>query len=395
MNNPVVEIKALVAGAIRIGHLWAFSGAILDKSAVAELSAGSLVDLTSYGRFVARGYYNPQTDIAVRVLTTSEGEAIDVEFFKKRLLRALALRGGLVDLGSTNVYRLVHGEGDFLPGLVVDVYGDYAVLQISTAGIESLKSLLIEALQSVISFKGIVVRNDIGIRAKEGLPVGEFEVIGDVPELVEVRENGIKFAIDLRKGQKTGFFIDQREKRVFIGSLAKGKSLLNLFSYNCGFGLYAAKNGAKSTVNIDQSQAALAWGMQSYKLNGVERDEHEFVAADVFRYLQDQAELTHDIVIVDPPALAKNRKAKLRALDGYFHLNSQVFAKLKPGAQVLTCSCSNYISIDEFQAMIYRSAKKSGKKVQIIKLFTHGVDHPVNLAMPETEYLKCLFLQIF
>jgi 23S rRNA (cytosine1962-C5)-methyltransferase len=388
-----VVINSKLKNKIKQGHLWIFSGAVEQISD--DLTDGEVVEVICEGESIATGYFNSKTDIVVRVLAQGAVD-IDKNYFLQRFKAAAEIRKSTLAAvdSATTMYRLINAEGDFCPGLIVDKYGDYLVLQVSTLGMERLLPVVIESLQEVFSPKGILVRNDVAVRGKEGLVPSGFRWEGTPSEVVTAKENGLEFEMNIQTGQKTGFFLDQRDKRALVGALAKGRSVLNLFSYSCGFGVYAAAAGASSTLNVDQSAAALALGQKNYKLNDIDVAQHGFLEADIFNWLRDQESITQDIVVVDPPALAKSRKAKEQAELGYFKFNSQVFSKIKKETYVLTCSCSNYITLDEFKGLISRAGRVAGRRIQLITALTHASDHPVNLAMPETEYLKSLLLKV-
>lgn len=401
--RPKVYVNSKILKHIKAGHLWVFSGALLGSKVnqhLYSIEPGSLVDVYVDKSLVGVGYYNPKTDIAIRLVSfdlLGDSENDIFMLWKHKVAQAFSLRETFVLGGEkmTDVYRVVNSEGDFFPGLIVDKYGDNLVVQTSTAGIERHKGQIIKALREVLQPKSIVVRNDINVRKYEGLNYSEeLEVIGnDVSDNVKVTENGLKFKIDLLKGQKTGFFIDQREKRDFIRGISKNKSVLNLFSYTGGFGVYAASGGASRTVNVDSSESALALARDNYELNDIKLEKHDFRQEDIFSEVKNYKAIDEDIVIVDPPALAKRRGKTYEIMKPYINLNSAVFSKVKSGAIVVTCSCSGHLSLDDFKTAIYKSANYANKKLQLLKTFQHAPDHPINFAMPEIGYLKCLVVR--
>ena len=393
---PTASLKPRREESLLSGHLWIFSGALQQPPRWIE--PGGLVDVKSAtGQFVARGYYNPHTDIAIRILTHDNEEAIDGEFLRKRIRSAVELRQ-VFDPAQTNTYRLIHSEGDGLPGLVVDRFADILVAQIHTAGMERLRPLLIDALMSETGAHGLLLRNDSQSRRREGLEVEEPTVAaGEVPEQVAMRENGVKFLVDPWKGQKTGFFLDQRDKRLAIRKYARGKRVLNCFSYTGGFSVYAALTSDQTRVtSVDISTAAIELARQHFTLNGLDPDKHEFLMADVFDYLtevQREGE-QFDVVMLDPPAFAKTQSARAQALKAYRRLNTLGMQVLRPSGILLTCSCSGVVGMDDLLGVLSQAAQRLHRPVQLLEVYTHGVDHPINLAMPETAYLKAVFCRV-
>lgn len=393
VHYPSASLKPRRDESLLGGHLWIFSGALQQQPHWIE--AGGLVDVKSAtGQFVARGYYNPQTDIAIRILTHDPEEAIDVEFLRRRVQRAQELRQ-VFDPAETNTYRLIHSEGDGLPGLVVDRYADILVVQISTAGMEKLRPLLLDALMEETGARGILMRNDVQSRRREGLEPEEPTIVaGEVPELVTVRENGVQFQVDVWRGQKTGLFLDQRDKRAALRKYARDKRVLNCFCYTGGFSIYAAQTSSATFVtNVDSSAPAVEAARQHFTLNGLDPDRHEFQVADVFDYLEAARERAEqfDIVILDPPAFARNQGARAQALKAYWRLNTLGMQVLRPGGILLTCSCSGVVGMDDLLGVISQSAQRLRRSVQLLETYTHDVDHPLHLAMPETAYLKAVF----
>jgi 23S rRNA (cytosine1962-C5)-methyltransferase len=393
---PVLTLKAHRDEAVARGHPWIFSRAIRDPKP--DLAPGALVDVRdAAGAFVARGYYHPQTDIAVRVLTRDPDEPIDAAFLARRIRLARALRAPLERDPYTNAYRLINAEGDFLPGVIVDRYADVLVAQISTAGMERLAPDLVTALGEVMQPAGVVLRNDVSARAREGLARERTRLAwGDAPPLVEIRENGLRFTVDVWTGQKTGFFLDQRDKRQALRKYAAGARVLNTFSYTGGFGIAAAVAGAAHVTSVDQSGPVIAHAHEQFALNDLDPAAHEFLVGDAFAYLEKWAESDErfDIVILDPPAFAKTLQARPQALRAYRRLNLLGMRVLAPGGLLVTCSCSGSVSLDDFSAVVQEAAQRLSRTVQTAETFTHGLDHPVLLAMPEGGYLKALFCRI-
>ena len=393
---PTASLKPGREESLLGGHLWIFSGALQQPPRWIE--AGGLVDVkTSTGQFVARGYYNPRTDIAIRILTHSIEEPIDIEFLRRHICSAMELRH-VLDVTQTNMYRLIHAEGDGLPGLVVDRYADILVAQIHTAGMEHLQPLLVDALMTETGAHGLLLRNDGQARRREGLEVEEpLAVAGEVPEQIAVRENGVQFLVDPWQGQKTGFFIDQRDKRQAMRKYAQGKRVLNCFSYTGGFSVYAALSSPTTSVtSVDISAAAIEKAQQHFALNNLDPDAHRFVVADVFDYLEQvqSMEEQFDVVILDPPAFAKTQGARAQALKAYRRLNMLGMQVVRPGGMLLTCSCSGVVGLDDLLGFLSQAAQRLHRSVQLLEVYTHSVDHPVNLAMPETAYLKAVFCRV-
>lgn len=398
---PKLSVKKGREYQILRGHPWLFSGGI--SQAPTKVQPGSIVDLVdNNGRFVARGYYNPQTDIAVRVLTRESEAVIDKAFLKTRIEAAAALRAQCIDLEQTNAYRLIHAEGDFLPGFVVDNFAGTLVIQSHTAGAEMLLPLLVEALDEVLKPNAILVRNDSAGRKREGLETAAPNVVrGEVSDEIEIRENGLKFAVDVVRGQKTGFFTDQREKRLalqqYCRRLQQNAVMVNGFSYTGAFSVYAAAvNPSLRTINIDESQRALDQGRKNFQINQLDPNTHEFVNADAFGWLEEQrsAERQYDVVVLDPPAFAKSHKDKPRALKGYLRMDRLGIQIAKPGGLLVVCSCSGSITLDEFVACLRDASSDAGRDVQIVETFQNGADHPISAAAPEGNYLKVLFCRV-
>ena len=395
-HYPTASLKPGREESLLGGHLWIFSGALQQPPRWIE--AGGLVDVkSSTGQFVARGYYNPRTDIAIRILTHSIEEPIDIEFLRRRIRSAMEVRQ-VLDAIQTNMYRLIHAEGDGLPGLVVDRYADILVAQVHTAGMEHLQPLLVDALMTETGAHGLLLRNNGQARRREGLEVEEpLAVAGEVPAQIAVRENGVQFLVDPWQGQKTGFFIDQRDKRQAIRKYARGKRVLNCFSYTGGFSVYAALSSPTTSVtSVDISSPAIEKAQQHFTLNNLDPEAHQFVVADVFDYLEQAQSMEErfDVVILDPPAFAKTQGARAQALKAYRRLNMLGMQVVRPGGMLLTCSCSGVVGLDDLLGVLSQAAQRLHRSVQLLEVYTHSVDHPVNLAMPETAYLKAIFCRV-
>ena len=396
VHYPTASLKPRREESLQNGHLWIFSGALQQPPHWIE--PGGLVDVkSSTGQFVARGYYNPHTDIAIRILTRDIEQAIDENFLRQRFRNAVALRK-VFDPDHTNAYRLINAEGDGLPGLIVDRFAEILVVQIHTAGMEHLRSQLVDALLEETDTRGIVFRNDSQSRRREGLELEEpLVVVGGVPMQVTVRENNVLFLVDPLQGQKTGFFLDQRDKREALRKYTRAKRVLNCFSYTGGFSVYAALTSEKTQVtSVDISSPGIETARQHFILNGLDPQLHQFIVADVFDYLE-QARSSgehYDVVVLDPPAFAKTQSVRTQALKAYRRLNTLGMQVLRPGGILLTCSCSGVIRMDDLLGALSQSAQRVQRTVQVLETYTHSVDHPTNLAMPETAYLKAVFCRV-
>ncbi len=396
IQYPTASLKPHREESLQGGHLWIFSGALQQPPHWIE--PGGLVDVkSSTGQFVARGYYNPRTDIAIRLLTRNIEQAIDEDFLRKRIRSAVDLRK-VFDPNKTNTYRLINSEGDGLPGLIVDRFAEILVAQMHTAGIERLRSRLIDALMEETDTRGILLRNDSQSRRREGLELEEPQVVtGGVPMQVTVRENNVLFLVDPWQGQKTGFFLDQRDKREALRKYTQAKRVLNCFSYSGSFSVYAALTSEKTRVtSVDISAPAIESARQNFILNGLDPNHHQFLVADVFDYLEQAqgAGEQFDVVVLDPPAFAKTQSARAQALKAYRRLNTLGMQVLRPGGILLTCSCSGVIGMNDLLGALSQSAQRLQRTVQLLETFSYGVDHPLNLAMPETAYLKVVFCRI-
>ena len=397
IHYPTASLKPYRDESLAGGHLWIFSGALQQPPHWVE--PGGVVDVKSAkGEFVARGYYNPQTDIAIRILTHDFDEEIDTDFVRKRVRCAIELRS-VFDAKETNTYRLVHSEGDGLPGLVVDRFGDTLVMQIHTLGMERLRSLLVEVLMQETGACGLLIRNESQARRREGLEIeAPYVAAGDVPkEQILVRENGVQFLVDVWEGQKTGFFLDQRDKRAALRKYVHHKHVLNCFSYTGGFSVYAALVDNETHVtSVDISQSAMETAYQNFSLNGLDPERYEFLIADVYEYLESVVSEGEcfDVVVLDPPAFAKTKEARTAALKAYRRLNMLGMQVLRPGGILLTCSCSGVVGMDDLLGAVSLSAQRLHRNVQILESYTHGVDHPILLAMPEIAYLKAIFCRV-
>jgi 23S rRNA (cytosine1962-C5)-methyltransferase len=372
------------------GHPWIFSGAI-DKIDGGNEPAGIVDVFDAQKRWIARGLFSPKSQIRVRVLTWKE-EPIDRKFFIRRLSQALTLREKYLS-STTNAYRLVNGEGDFLPGLIVDRYSDFLVCQFFTSGIDSLKEIITDSLSELISAKGIHERSEGRVRDEEGLNPSVGILTGQAsPEFIPIEENGLKFLVDVRHGQKTGFFLDQRDNRVLLSRLAAGQTLLNCFAYSGAFSVYAFAGGAKHVVSLDSSKPALELAEQHLEMNKFAA-RGELLKADAFTYLK-ECPTSFDMIVLDPPSLAHKRNDVIAATGGYKFLNLHALKHVNAGGLLLTFSCSQHVSSDLFQKVVFGAAVDAGRKVSLLKRLSQSIDHPISLHHPEGEYLKGLLLKV-
>jgi len=376
---------------IRGFHPWIFSGAIdlLDDN----FKTGDLAKVYSNDEsFLGIGYLNPRSQIAVRMLTFQD-EEIDTSFFIRRMEAAKKLREDFLP-PKTNAYRLIHSEGDFLPGLIVDRYGDYLVTQFLTAGMDALKPVVAEAIKKVFPSKGVYERDDSEARKQEGLGESLAALSGEEPpDYVEIEEYGNRFLVDIKRGQKTGFFLDQRENRKKVADFAKGKKVLNCFAYSGGFSVYAANAGAQSVTSVEVQERAVNTMKTNFELNKLAGEQYQFVCEDVFDFLRKDTG-TYDFAILDPPAFCRHKNQIMQASRGYKDINLYAMKRVVSGGILFTSSCSSFIDPDLFQKIVFGAAKDARRNVQIIQKVSHSFDHPINIYHPEGEYLKGLFLKI-
>ena len=373
------------------GHPWIFSGAIDQTEGNAD--AAGIADVFDCERnWIARGLFSPKSQIRIRILTWQK-EEIDGDFFSRRISRALSIRESILS-GVTNAYRVLNGEGDFLPGLIVDRYSEFLVCQIFTAGMDGFKPLIVDALSNLLAAKGIFEKSEGRVRDEEGIEPSVGVLAGEPPpELIAIEENGFKFGVDVRRGQKTGFFLDQRDSRAMLSTIARDKTILNCFSYSGAFSIYALGGGAKEVVSLDSSRPALELAERNLILNGFPIDGSELLKGDAFTYLK-EGDSAFDIIVLDPPSLARKRSDIDAATGGYKFLNLHALRQVKPGGFLLTFSCSQHLSIDLFQKVVFGAAVDARRKVTILKRLGQPIDHPVSLHHPEGEYLKGLVLRV-
>jgi 23S rRNA (cytosine1962-C5)-methyltransferase len=375
---------------VRNGHPWIFSGAI--EVIEGNPRAAGIADVfDSEKHWIARGLFSPGSQVRVRVLTWQK-EEIDRAFFSRRLSQALSIREKLCEV--TNAYRIVNGEGDFLPGLIVDRYNEFLVCQFFTAGMDFLKPLVIDSLSSLLTVKGVFEKSEGRVRDEEGIEPSVGVLAGEPPpETIAIEENGFKFLVDVRRGQKTGFFLDQRDNRVFLSTIAREKKILNCFAYSGAFSVYALGGGAKEVVSLDSSRPALELAERNLALNGFEIGGSELLKGDAFTYLKEY-DAAFEIIVLDPPSLARKRGDVEAATGGYKFLNLHALRHVRPGGFLLTFSCSQHLSIELFQKVVFGAAVDAGRKVAVLKRLGQPIDHPVSLHHPEGEYLKGLVLRV-
>lgn len=385
----IILAKGREAALLR-GHPWVFSGAI--AAVKGKPAAGDIVlAKDSGGEPLALGFFNPRTDIALRILTKNCEEKITPYFWQSLLLAACKLRHRIIN-EQTNAYRLINAEGDGFPGLIVDVYGSTLVLSIAIAGMEKQKNHILDALISQLKPARIYEKSEGRSRSLEGLETRIGFVSGDNETgLVEIMENGLKFEVDFVTGQKTGFFLDQRVNRERIGALSRDASILNCFSYTGAFSAYCAEGGAKRVVSLDISKPACVTARRNLQLNWFSPEDYPIIEADVFTYLRNTQEC-FDMIILDPPAFAKAKKDVAKAARGYKEINLQAIKHLVRGGILATFSCSNFIEEDLFGKIVLGATRDAGADLQLVTRLAAGPDHPVLLGHPEGHYLKGLLL---
>jgi 23S rRNA (cytosine1962-C5)-methyltransferase len=380
---------------IRAGHAWVFSNEIdVRATPLAGIEPGSIVDLQdSRGQFLGRGYVNPASLISVRLLTRDPKQAIDEGFLRCRIATALGLREKL--FGGDPFYRLVHGEGDGLPGLVVDRFGEYLVVQPNTAGIESLLDTVIGLLVEALGPSGVLIRADSSTREYEGLPEYAREAHGSVPDVVPIVENGVRFDVPVVGGQKTGWFYDHRENRAKLRRYAPGARVLDAFSYLGGWGVQAATFGAREVVCVDSSASALDGAKRNAEINNV-ADRVEFRRGDAFETLSSvvAAGERFDVVVLDPPAFIKRKKDVKEGQRAYQRLSRLGMELVADGGILVAASCSFHMERDALLRTVLRAATQMARDVQLVEEGHQGPDHPVHLAIPETSYLKAFFVRV-
>lgn len=388
-----IYLKKNKEESLRRLHPWIFSGAILKMDE--GIAEGDVVDVVGYnGEFIGKGHYQIGS-IAVRMLTFSE-EDIDEAFWQKRLSSALQMRIaiGVADNKNNDTYRLVHGEGDNMPGLVVDCYGKTAVIQAHSVGVHYQRNMIANALKSVLGdrVENVYYKSETTLPFKADLGQENEFLFGNTDENIAL-ENGLKFHVDLLRGQKTGFFVDQRDNRMLLEKYSVGKKVLNMFCYTGGFSFYAMRGGATLVHSVDSSAKAIELTKANVELNFPGDARHQAYCEDAFRFLDKMGE-NYDLIVLDPPAFAKHKGALRNALKGYTRLNMKAFEKIKRGGILFTFSCSQVVTKDNFRNAVFTAALQAKRKVRILHQLHQPADHPINIYHPEGEYLKGLVLYV-
>jgi len=397
MIRPKVILRRGKEESLLRRHPWIFSGAVEYIEAETEPREGDLVDVcTRQGDFIARGHYQIGS-IAVRVLTFAD-EPVDAAWWRGRIAAAFDVRRllGLTDNPHTTCYRLIHGEGDSLPGLVVDIYGSTAVVQCHSVGMyrsrreiaEAIRDLYGDRIEAVYDKSSQTVPYKAGLNAVDGYLCGRADHTAQT-----VLENGHRFLVNWEEGQKTGFFIDQRQNRELVGRYARGRTVLNTFCYTGGFSVYAMAGGAAEVVSVDSSERAVKLADENMRLNFGPGVKHTSLAVDAVEYLKEIGP-RYDLIILDPPAFAKHHKVLGNAMQGYKRLNARALSQIKPGGILFTFSCSQAVSKELFRTTVFSAAAIAGRKVRILHQLTQPADHPINIYHPEGEYLKGLVLYV-
>lgn len=390
--TPAIQLKPGKEKRVYSLHPWIFRSDI-DKELNGCLP-GDIVNIySSRGKFLAKGYYNPNSQIALRIMTYQEEEPVDRDLIFRRIHEAVEYRRTFADLRSC---RLVFAESDRLPALIVDAFDDVLVLQCLALGMERFKKDIVDALVSEMHPRGIWERNDVPVRRLEGLEMCTGLLYGEVPDRVQMTENGVSFWVDVKEGQKTGFFLDQKENRAAIAPFVKGQKVLDCFTHTGSFALHAGHYGAADVTGVDISEYACEFATENAVLNHLE-DRVHFVAANAFDLLSEQSRKGehYDVIILDPPAFTKSRNAVDSALRGYKEINLRAMKMVRNGGYLITCSCSQHVLPEMFRSMVLDAAKDARVLLRQVEFRTQGKDHPILPYARETEYLKCGIYQIF
>lgn len=391
MSTIRLQLKPNRDRSVRRFHPWIFSGALARLEGATEPGLADVVDAD--GKFLGRGFYNPSSQIVCRLLTWQE-EAIDAEFFQRQIGAAYQIRRRLFAANATNAFRLVNAEGDGLPGLIADQYSDYLVVQISTLGMSHFRNEIVAALQNVVQPQGIFERSTGASLNEEGLPpVTQIIAGNEPPASLHIRENNLLFEVNIHEGQKTGFFLDQRENRAWVARICAGRKLLNGFGYTGAFSVYAQQGGASRVVTVDSSTAAIEMAKRNFALNQFKFIPEDFIAADLFQFLRSTTQ-KFDFIILDPPAFAHRQKDVNNAARAYKDINLQAMKIIEPDSLLLSCSCSQPMAPDLFQKILFAAAADAKRTVRIIGQSSHAPDHPINIYHPEGRYLQAVLLHV-
>jgi len=389
MDSKKVVLKPGKDKAIRHHHHWIFSGAVKHAP---DFKDGDILPVyAADGSLLGSGYFNKKSGIIGRMVSFDETSV--QEKILKNLKAAFVLRQSLFDSKVTNAYRLINGEGDGIPGLIVDIYDRVMVIQCGTKGIDVMKPWLIEELVKLYNPETIYEKSILTSRREEGLKDQQGLLFGKDQDNIQFKENGLLFTASLEKSQKTGFFLDHREMRQWVRELSKGKRVLNAFSYTGGFTVYALAGGAKVADSVDISQEAIDAAKRHVKLNGFDETKHHFFCEDVFTFLREK-DLSYDLVILDPPAFAKKQKDVIPACRGYKDINRLAMQKMPSQSLLLTCSCSHHVDEELFQKVLFQAAAEAKRNVRIIGRHRLAPDHPINIFHPESNYLKSFLLYL-
>jgi 23S rRNA (cytosine1962-C5)-methyltransferase len=395
LNMPKLHLKLSRDRSVRRFHPWIFSGAV---NRIEDTNEPGIVEvIAADGAFLGRGFYNPHCQIVCRMLTWQE-EPIDAEFFQRRIADAYRLRAGWFGKkmeSGTDAFRVVNAEGDGLPGLIVDKYAAHLAVQISTLGMSHFRREIVAALQQILQPRGIFERSTGGASLQEeGLePVTQVLAGDEPPTTIQIRENNLRFAVNIPQGQKTGFFLDQRENRAWVARICRDRKLLNGFGYTGAFSVYARQGGTQRVVTVDSSAPALENAKQNFALNDFAFAPENFIVADLFHYLRATTE-KFDFIILDPPAFAHRQKDVDNAARAYKDINLHAIKIIEPGGLLLTCSCSQPMSPELFQKILFAAAADAGRQVRILGQSGHAPDHPISIYHPEGRYLQAVLLHV-
>ena len=390
--NPRITLARGRERRVKAGHLWIYAGEI--ESVEDGASPGDTVEVTDHrGRFLGRGYFNPASTIAVRLLTRDRKEALDAALLRRRIAQAVAYRRHFFAAGES--CRLVFGEGDFLPGLTVDRYGPVLSVQISTLGMDRMREDIVAALQDAVHPRGIYERSDLPTRQREGLESRTGLLLGEVPDEIEMELDEMRFLVHPRAGQKTGMYLDHRFNRRALQPHARGRRVLDVFCNSGSFGLYALKAGAERCTGIEVSAECLELARRNAALNGLE-SRCEWIEGNAFDHLKelDRKQERFGLIVLDPPAFTKSAKALEAAARGYKEINLRAFRLASPGGLIVTSSCSYHLGPEEFLGVLQDAASDAGRDVTLVEMRSQAPDHPVHLFVPETRYLKCAILLV-